>query len=76
LPPKLAAEAEAKGFLFASFGIMRNRLPDFYQSAYHTEAYVRRGFSRYFSVLEYAPRGLNHHQDMVVLCKDNRELRA
>lgn len=40
-----------------------------FQTSYHSEAYVRERFGRHFTVLEYIPRGLNRHQDVVVLEK-------
>lgn len=42
--------------------------PDF-QTSYQSEAYVRERFARRFRVLAYHPRGLNRHQDVVVLEK-------
>ena len=45
----------------------KDGLPDFYQDAQHTRAYVEREWSRTFRVLLYRERGMNQHQDAVVL---------
>lgn len=42
-------------------------LPDFYQTTFHSREYVEREWSRYFKVLHYVPRGINDHQDAVIL---------
>lgn len=44
-------------------------LPDFYQLAYHTRAYVEQNWSEFFTIRHYIERGLNAHQDLVVLEK-------
>jgi len=43
--------------------------PAWYQNAFHSEKYVRENFGRYFEVLGYLPRGMNEHQDVVLLRK-------
>ena len=48
---------------------MRDFFPDWYQTAYHTEAFVLSNYSKYFDVLAYVPSGLDHCQDIVVLQK-------
>jgi SAM-dependent methyltransferase len=59
------------GFVFAPMPTpaMRGFFPDWYQHTTHTEAYVRATYTRYFSVVDYVPRGLDHSQDVVVLQK-------
>jgi hypothetical protein len=42
-------------------------LPDWYQSAFHSEAYVLQHYARYFDVLAYIPGGMNDVQDAVLL---------
>lgn len=44
-------------------------LPDYYQAAYHSEAYVRDHWSRFFEPVLYRERGINDDQDLVVLRK-------
>jgi SAM-dependent methyltransferase len=61
-----------KGFLFSVLEtgrFKRDGLPDFYQCAFHTEPYVRRMWSDFFTVQEYVERGINNHQDLVVLAR-------
>ena len=43
--------------------------PAWYQNAFHSRAYVLANFGRYFEVLNYFPRGMNAHQDVVILQK-------
>jgi SAM-dependent methyltransferase len=47
-------------------------LPDFYRSAFHAEAYVRRHWSKVLEVLEFRPRGLIGDQDLVICRKAAR----
>jgi len=42
-------------------------LPDFYQAAYHSEAYIRDTWSRTFHVERFLPQGINRIQDLVIL---------
>ena len=43
--------------------------PAWYQNAFHSEKYVIENFGKYFEVMKYLPRGMNDHQDVVVLKK-------
>jgi SAM-dependent methyltransferase len=61
-----------KGFLFQVLEtgrFKRDGLPDFYQCAFHTEPYVRETWSEFFAVQDYVERGINNHQDLVVLTR-------
>ncbi len=42
---------------------------EYYRTAFHTPAYVERHWARYFELLEYIPRGINMHQDLVIMRK-------
>jgi SAM-dependent methyltransferase len=42
-------------------------LPDFYQTTFHSETYVRAHWSRFLDVVEFLPGGLGGHQDLVLL---------
>lgn len=42
-------------------------LPDFYQTAFHTQEYIERRWKEYFDIVDYIPRGINNHQDAVVV---------
>ena len=42
-------------------------LPDFYQTTFHTPAYVASVCGKYFEVIDHIEGGLGQHQDLVVL---------
>jgi SAM-dependent methyltransferase len=44
-------------------------LPEFYQTSYQTQEYVRRTWSKYFTIEKYIVRGLGNHQDLIVCRK-------
>jgi len=44
-------------------------LPDFYQTAFHTKEYIARTWSPEFTLLALIEKGMNNHQDVVVLRK-------
>lgn len=69
LPPRVSSVLEEEGFAFTGSDDWRGVFPEWYQTAYHTERYVLERYSEYFDVLEYLPRGMNGHQDVVVLRK-------
>lgn len=56
---------ERAGHLFETSAKLRGLVPDWYHTAYHTEAYLRALISTHFEVLLYAPAGLGY-QDVVV----------
>jgi SAM-dependent methyltransferase len=58
------------GFAFhtvASGRFKLDGLPDFYQNSYHTQSYIQQHWSKFFHIRHYIERGLNDHQDLVVL---------
>ncbi len=70
LPEEYKRRLADDGFAFHKVATGRFKLdglPDFYQNAYHSKAYVQRHWSRYFDVRHHLERGLNDHQDLVVL---------
>jgi cyclopropane fatty-acyl-phospholipid synthase-like methyltransferase len=69
LPPKEVAKIEKEGFLFITLNDWKGIFPDWYQTAYHTREYILDRYAKYFNILDYIPRGLNNHQDMIVLQK-------
>ncbi|MDQ0323505.1 SAM-dependent methyltransferase [Pararhizobium capsulatum DSM 1112] len=72
LPPADLRELTAKGFLYrvGQTGRLKlDGLPDFYQTAYHTEKYIRARWSEHFEIVAYKERAMNEHQDAVVLRK-------
>lgn len=40
---------------------------DYYRVSYHSSRYVAERWSRHFEILEYIPRGINAHQDLVIM---------
>ena len=42
-------------------------LPDFYQDTHHSRAYIEDTWSKYFTIIGYVERGMNKHQDAVIL---------
>lgn len=67
LDPTAQAQIRETGFLFRKTDQMKGIFPDWYQTAYHTKAYVLERYVDYFEILEYTPKGLVDFQDMVVL---------
>lgn len=43
--------------------------PAWYQNAFHSKDYVVENFGKYFEVMAYLPKGMNDHQDVVLLKK-------
>ncbi|WP_156678798.1 class I SAM-dependent methyltransferase [Sphingomonas profundi] len=63
-----AREALAKdGFYFLVDDVWADNFPSFYQSSFHTPAYVFSHWGRFFDIMSYIPRGALGHQDMIVL---------
>ena len=57
------------GFVFVRTDATKGLFPDWYQTAFHLRSYVETNFSKYFDVIGFLPRGLNNHQDIVVLSR-------
>lgn len=72
LDPSLQQQVYSQGFMYmtGAKGILKlDKLPDFYQTAFHTEEYIRRVWSEYFDVVRYKESFINGHQDAAILCK-------
>lgn len=69
LPHDDVIDIEKEGFKFISSNVMKGIFPEWYQNAYHKKEYVLDQYSKYFDILDYIPRGMNKHQDVVVLQK-------
>jgi len=70
LAPEEFAEFQCKGHFYKKVqegGL--HGLPDFYQDAYHSHAYVIREWSRYFQPIAYIRNGPMYLQDLVILEK-------
>ena len=44
-------------------------LPEFYQTSFHTESYIRDRWSSFFKIEKIIPKGIANHQDLVI-CKN------
>jgi SAM-dependent methyltransferase len=69
LPRREQERIETTGFLYARTDAEKGIHPDWYQVAWHTEAYVRRHWTAFFDVRAYLPLGLDGVQDLVVAAK-------
>lgn len=70
--PEVLKIMDEKGFFYCDPGFNYGKsvsLPDFYQNAFHTHAYIEREWSKYFDVIEIQPLGIGGHQDTVLLQK-------
>jgi len=67
---EVRAQLSDSGFLFHvdQTGLFkRDGLPDFYQTAFHSRAYIDEQWSRLFRILDYRERGIGGVQDAVIL---------
>ncbi len=67
---------EESGFLFVTDDSWKGIFPDFYHSTFHTKAYVREHWARYFDVRDYLENAMLDLQDIVVLEKRGATQRA
>lgn len=70
----LAAEVldimDKKGFFYSDFGSNYGNsisLPDFYQTAFHSHAYIQREWGKYFDVIDIQALGIDNQQDTILL---------
>lgn len=63
LPKSVSMPAE--GFYY-SVGPGTDGLPGFYQTSFQTNEYIRREWSKYFTIEKIIKRGVANHQDLVV----------
>ena len=68
-PPTLEAQKplSADGFFYYRNGTTEG-LPEYYQTAWHTEEYVREQWGRFFKIRKHKKQGINNHQDLI-LCQ-------
>jgi SAM-dependent methyltransferase len=64
----LAGPTDEPGFVFSEAGGAEG-LPDFYRTSFHTEANVRTAWAPWLEIVEFIPRGVNGHQDLIVARK-------
>jgi SAM-dependent methyltransferase len=67
LPGSYREKIAADGYLYLKTGITEGIFPEWYQSAYQTEEYVRRVCPAGFEVVEYTDGGMAGWQDLAVL---------
>ncbi len=61
-----------KGFYYCEPGFNYGKsisLPDFYQTAFHSHAYIHREWGKYFNVIHIQALGIDNHQDTVLMQK-------
>ncbi|MFT3855257.1 MAG: methyltransferase domain-containing protein [Ilumatobacteraceae bacterium] len=68
LDPAQRKQLDNAGFLYIDSGYGQTiSLPDFYQTAMHTETYIRERWSEHFDVIDIDPVAYEQHQDIVLL---------
>jgi SAM-dependent methyltransferase len=73
-PSPLRQQLEDSGILFIADDDWKNGpFPDFYHSTFHTAAYVREHWGRFFRILHHIPTGSLGFQDLVVMEKTATE---
>ena len=58
-----------KGILIKPSRTLTDMFPKYYKNTHHTQNYIQSKWSAFFTVLDYIPKGMNNHQDLVVLRK-------
>ena len=64
-----AAETLAKTSFYYQVGPGTEGLPEFYQTAFHSERYIKERWSEFFHIEAILPKYINGHQDLVVCRK-------
>lgn len=67
---ELATEFNDRGFYYLVEG-QTIGLPEFYQTSFHTETYIRDLWSEFFEIVKIVPKGIANHQDLVI-CRNTR----
>jgi hypothetical protein len=57
---------KSKGFFYNESADKTEGLPDFYQTAYHTQNYIRQNWEHYFKVIDIFPMAIEYHQDAIL----------
>jgi SAM-dependent methyltransferase len=63
-------EFENNGFYY-SVGDGTDGLPEFYQTSFHTEAYIRNRWSDFFEIERIVPKGIANHQDLIIAIRSS-----
>ncbi|MCU7874122.1 MAG: class I SAM-dependent methyltransferase [Candidatus Thiodiazotropha sp. (ex Lucinoma borealis)] len=67
--PDIYKRQLGKDGFFYSVGNGTEGLPDFYQTTFHTDAYIHEQWSKYFEIERILKKGIMSHQDLVI-CKN------
>lgn len=70
LDPGILDIMNKKGFYYTDFGLNYGKsisLPDFYQTAFHSHAYIQKEWAQYFEVIDIQSLGIDNYQDTVLL---------
>ncbi|MES9971495.1 MAG: class I SAM-dependent methyltransferase [Candidatus Thiodiazotropha sp.] len=68
-PEEVQQGLNEHGFHYAVAG-GTDGLPDFYQTSFHTEEYIRRTWGRYLEIVDIVNKGIMNHQDLVI-CRNS-----
>ncbi|MGH8642383.1 MAG: class I SAM-dependent methyltransferase, partial [Burkholderiales bacterium] len=63
-----ARQFKRRGFFYWRMGVETAGLPDFYQTSFHAEHYIRDRWSPFFEIRRIVSKGMAHNQDLV-LCR-------
>ena len=58
-----------KGFFYSVDQQGTDGLPDFYQTTFHTESYIKSKWSEFFKIVDIVKNGVANHQDLVICRK-------
>jgi SAM-dependent methyltransferase len=67
-PDELQQHLSNHGFYYA-VAAGTDGLPDFYQTSFHSEQYIRHHWSDYFEIVRIINKGIQNHQDLVICRK-------
>lgn len=68
-PEEIRQDLREHGFYY-SVSSGTDGLPDFYQTSFHTEQYIRHHWSNHFEIVSILHKGILNHQDLVI-CRKN-----
>jgi ankyrin repeat protein/SAM-dependent methyltransferase len=76
LPPEELAAFQDSGFLYkkASEATSVNKMPEFYQVAFHSQRYVESAWARFFRIVGYFKHGCMYLQDVVAMLRESDEV--
>jgi SAM-dependent methyltransferase len=69
----MADEVVDKGMVFLASKEKQFSFPDWYQTSFHSKKYIFHKYTEYFDIVDYISRGINNHQDVVLLRKKEND---